>query len=79
MLQGLFSTELNDLLESSCVWLMKFKDAVYPLAFQVHKILSHGVMDFHIDPDCSVCLISGTKKCLLDWKPWSQIAGSEVC
>ncbi|KAJ8620955.1 hypothetical protein MRB53_029484 [Persea americana] len=39
-IQGLFSTELNDLLESSCVWLMKFKDAVYPLAFQTGN---HGV------------------------------------
>lgn len=34
-LQGLYSSELDDSLESSWAWMLKFRDEIYSLAFKV--------------------------------------------
>lgn len=35
MFQGLYSSELDDSLESSWAWMLNFKDKIYSIAFQV--------------------------------------------
>ncbi|KAF8394916.1 hypothetical protein HHK36_018855 [Tetracentron sinense] len=42
-IQGLHSSELDVSLESSWAWMLKFKDTIYSMAFQVYKPGSDGV------------------------------------
>lgn len=39
MFQGLYTSDLDDSLESSWEWMLKFKDKVYSIAFQVSNNL----------------------------------------
>lgn len=39
ILQGLYSSEVDDSLESSWFWILKLKDEIYTMAYQVSTIL----------------------------------------
>ena len=39
--QGLYSSELDDSLESSLAWLLKSSDEIYSISFQVSSDVNH--------------------------------------